>query len=97
MAQRRVERFLRGEHPFLREGRLGRHWPPPVAVASWVLEKARGGIRHATDEPLSSAGEPASPPYRASVLAAMGLDEEELSELVQELREERRKKADCKD
>lgn len=88
----RIAAFGSGRHPFEREVRLGDHWPPPVAVAGWLLGRwgvggAAGGGRAV---PSSSAGPAGSSLYRAGVLAASGLSEAMLAVLVEEAKERRR-------
>jgi len=84
--RRRVELFEAGRHPVLPDGRLGQPWKPPLAVASWLLDQAGQGTQ---PRGLGAAGAPGAAQHRAALLAAVGLDEADLRELVKEHAETR--------
>ena len=64
-------------------GRLGPSWKPPLAVATWLLDKAgQGRAVPSCASVYGSAGGPASPQYRGAFLAALGLHEGDLRGLV---------------
>ena len=61
---------------------MGRPWAPPAAVLSWLLLRSGAGRPGVVATPLSSIGATASAVYRAGILQALGLEEEDLAGMV---------------